>query len=86
MGSRRWDDALDFQTAMASAPDQALLSLLLNSIYALDRLNKPPALVKAGRGVDSDRAAGQNSGGNRPMVPAGGRGVWRRPRSCRSLR
>ena len=28
-------------------PDQALLSLLLNSIYALDRLNKPPALVKA---------------------------------------
>ena len=28
-------------------PRQALLSLLLNSIYALDRLNKPPALVKA---------------------------------------
>ena len=28
-------------------PDQALLSLLLNSIYALDRLNKPPALVKS---------------------------------------
>ena len=28
-------------------PDQALLSLLLNSIYALDRLNKPPVLVKA---------------------------------------
>lgn len=28
-------------------PDGALLSLILNSLYALDRLHKPPALVKA---------------------------------------
>lgn len=28
-------------------PDGGLLSLVLNSLYALDKLNKPPALIKA---------------------------------------
>ena len=33
--------------AVEGRPDPPALSLILNSLYALDRLNKPPALVKA---------------------------------------